>query len=110
MEGYYVEIALQDKEAIPINLRPDCWAVEERFPFHLSVGGRLTDTFKKSLVETRDLAEKLLVLWTPKLESRGYGMFSTEIKAVHLGKWETKWVINNTSLLKERLSLVGERG
>ena len=57
--------------------------MEEPFAFRISIGGRLTDTLKKSLVETRELAEKLLKFWIPKLESRGYGVFSTEVKAVN---------------------------
>ena len=104
MEGYYVEIVLHDKEAIPINLRPDCWDVEENFSFYISINGRLTDKFKKSLVGTPDLAEKLLEFWMPKLESRGYGVFSTEVKAVRLGKWEANWMITNTALLNEKLA------
>ena len=105
MDGYYVEIVLHEKESVPINLRPGCWDIEERFSFRISIGGRLTDTLKKSLVETRELAEKLLEFWMPKLESRGYGVFSTEVKAVRLGKWEENWMITNTALLNEKLNL-----
>lgn len=108
MGGYFVEIVLHEKDAVPVNLRPDCWHVEERFSFRLSIGGRLTDTLKKSVVETRELAEKLLDFWTPKLESRGYGVFSAKVKTISLGKWESKWSTTNTDLLKEKLSLANE--
>jgi len=108
MDGYFVEIVLHEKENVPINLRPDCWPVEECYSFRISIGGRLTDTLKKSLVETRELAEKLLEFWMPKLESRGYGVFATEVKAVSLGKWETNWMMSNRDLLKEKLSLGNE--
>jgi hypothetical protein len=103
MRGYFVEIVLLEKDKVPPKIRPDCWLAEEQFPFLISVGGRLSNTLKKSVVETQELAELLLHHYLPSLESRKYGRFSTRVRSKNLGTWETKWMINNTKLFNEKL-------
>jgi len=105
MDAYFVEIVLHEKDNVPPKMRPDCWPVEEDYSFRMSINGRLTDSLKKSLVETREQAEKLLEHWLPSLEARGYGCFSTTVKIASLGKWEAKWVSKNTDLIKQKLSI-----
>ncbi len=102
-KAYIVELVILDKDKVPPKMRTERWWDIKECRFYLSVGGRLTSTYKKSLVNSHDLAEKLMKHWLPILTSRSYGEFTIRVNSITPGKWEKKWMVSNSINLSESI-------
>lgn len=91
---YFIEVSNIDKNAIRPQMRDwDCDHLISTMTFRLSVAGRLAYERSAAYLETRQLAEDLMIYWLPSLNARSYGDFNVAVKSETANAYKRRWCL-----------------
>jgi hypothetical protein len=99
MDCYFIEISGIPKECVHPGFRSfESFYEPDTYTLFLSVNGRLTNRHcKRANLKSQELAEALLEYWEPRLSTRGWGSFSSNVRRERADRWREKLIPKSSS-------------
>ena len=103
-EVYFIEVSNIDKDAVrPLMRDWDHDHLVTTMTCRLSIAGRLAQERSAAYLESRQLAEELLLYWLPSLKKRPYGDFNATVKSESAGAYKRRWCEKRSLVAKQLL-------